>query len=186
MSTFQSLNFSNKKALVRVDFNVPLDKSFKITDDTRIKAALPTINHILGQGGAVILFSHLGRPEAKLKPDGSIDKEKFTLRHLVAHLSEALGRPVQFCDELRGEKLKSMAAALKPGEVLLMENTRFEAGEEKNDAALAKQLAELGDGVRAVGDALHVGRRARHQRGELRSLGIDHAVAGEDGEALRR
>ena len=158
MSTFQSLNFSNKKALVRVDFNVPLDKSFKITDDTRITAALPTINHILGQGGAVILFSHLGRPEAKLKPDGSIDKEKFTLRHLVAHLSEALGRPVQFCDELRGEKLKAVAAALKPGEVLLMENTRFEAGEEKCDPELSKEWASLADLY--VNDAFGTAHRA--------------------------
>jgi len=158
MTEFTSLDFANKKVLVRVDFNVPLDKSFKITDDTRMKAALSTINRILKKGGAVILFSHLGRPEAKLKPDGSIDKGKFTLRHLVPHLSELLGRPVQFCDELRGKKLQTMASNLKMGEVLLMENTRFEAGEEKCDPQLSAEWASLADVY--INDAFGTAHRA--------------------------
>lgn len=158
MTGFTAIDFTNKKVLIRVDFNVPLDKSYKITDDTRIKAALPTINRVLNKGGAVILFSHLGRPEAKLKPDGSIDKEKFTMGHLVSHLSSLLERPVQFCDELRGGKLKSMAANLKAGEVLLMENTRFEAGEEKCDPDLSAEWASLADVY--INDAFGTAHRA--------------------------
>jgi len=158
MTEFTSLDFAGKKVLVRVDFNVPLDKSFKITDDTRIKAALSTINRILKKGGAVILFSHLGRPEAKLKPDGSIDKAKFTLHHLVSHLSELLGKPVQFCDELRGKKLEDMAENLKMGEVLLMENTRFEPGEEKCDPQLSAEWASLADVY--INDAFGTAHRA--------------------------
>ena len=139
------LDFNGKKALVRVDFNVPLDKEYHITDDTRIRAAVPTIKHILNHGGAAILMSHLGRPLKKLKEDGSIDREKFTLKHVVPHLSELLGVNVQFCDETVGEKAERIAAALKPGEVLLLENTRFEAGETKGDENLAKKMAALGD-----------------------------------------
>jgi phosphoglycerate kinase len=139
------LDFNNKKALVRVDFNVPLDKDFNITDDTRMRAAVPTIRQILDQGGAAILMSHLGRPLKKLKEDGSIDREKFTLKHLVPHLSELLGTKVQFCDETVGEKALSMTQALSPGEVLLLENTRFEAGETKGDEALARAMAALGE-----------------------------------------
>lgn len=131
--------------LVRVDFNVPLDKSYQITDDTRIRAAVPTIQHILQQGGAAILMSHLGRPEEKLNSDGSINVEKFTLRHLVAPTAELLGAPVQFCPELVGPTASAMAANLQPGEVLLLENTRFLKGESKGDQELAKQLAALGD-----------------------------------------
>lgn len=139
------IDFNQKKALVRVDFNVPLDKNYAITDDTRMRAALPTLQHILSQGGAVILMSHLGRPEAKLNPDGSINVERFTLRHLVAHLSELLQRPVAFCPELVGSEATRMASELKSGEVLILENTRFLAGESKGDEALAQQLAQLGD-----------------------------------------
>lgn len=139
------INFNQKKVLVRVDFNVPLDKNYAITDDTRMRAALPTLLHILNQGGAVILMSHLGRPEAKLNPDGSINVDRFTLRHLVPHLSELLQRPVQFCPELVGDVASQMAAALQPGAVLLLENTRFLEGESKGDAALARQLADLGE-----------------------------------------
>ena len=154
----RSLDFKNKKVLIRVDFNVPLDKTFTITDDTRIKAALPTINHVLDHGGAVILFSHLGRPEAKLLPDGSIDKAKFTINHLTNHLAAILKRPVQFCDELRGEKLRKAAADLKPGEVLLMENTRFEPGEEKCDPVLSQEWASLADLY--INDAFGTAHRA--------------------------
>jgi phosphoglycerate kinase len=158
MSTFTSLDFNGKKVLMRVDFNVPLDKTFHITDDTRMKAAVPTINHVLDHGGSVILFSHLGRPEAKLKADGSIDKEKFTLKHLVDHLSELLNRPIAFCDQTRGEVLKNAAASLQPGEVLLLENTRFEPGEEKCDPELSKEWASLADLY--VNDAFGTAHRA--------------------------
>ncbi len=152
------LNFNQKKVLVRVDFNVPLDKQYNITDDTRIRAAVPTIRHILDQGGAAILMSHLGRPEDKLNPDGSINKEKFTLRHLVGHLSDLLGVKVQFCEELVGEKATAAAAQLKSGEVLMLENTRFYPGETKGDKALAQQLAALGDMY--VNDAFGTAHRA--------------------------
>ena len=152
------LNFKDKKALIRVDFNVPLDSNNHITDDTRIRGALPTIKHILDQGGAAILMSHLGRPTKKLLPDGSIDKEKFTLHHVVGHLSDLLGVEVQFCDELVGEKATKMAAALQPGQVLILENTRFEPGETKGDEGLARQLAELADVY--VNDAFGTAHRA--------------------------
>ncbi len=154
----KDIDFKGKKALVRVDFNVPLDEGGNITDDTRIRAALPTIRHILDQGGAVILLSHLGRPQKKRKADGSIDVERFTLRHIVGHLSELLGREVQFCPEPVGEQARQMAAALQPGEVLLLENTRFEPGEEKGDEALARQWAELADVY--VNDAFGTAHRA--------------------------
>ena len=152
------IDFQNKKVLLRVDFNVPLDKSYQITDDTRMRAAVPTLNYILGNGGAAILMSHLGRPEDKLLPDGSINVEKFTLRHLVPHLSELLGRPVQFCPEFVGDEAAKMAAALQPGEVLLLENTRFLTGESKGDEALARQLADMGDAY--VNDAFGSAHRA--------------------------
>ncbi|HMQ61155.1 MAG TPA: phosphoglycerate kinase [Flavilitoribacter sp.] len=139
------LDFKGKKALVRVDFNVPLDKEYHITDDTRIRAAIPTIRHILDHGGSVILMSHFDRPLKKLLPDGSIDKEKFTLRHLLGRLSELLSVKVQFCETTVGPEAGKMAAALQPGQVLLLENTRFYKGEEKGDEELARQMAELGD-----------------------------------------
>ncbi|MCO6478364.1 MAG: phosphoglycerate kinase [Phaeodactylibacter sp.] len=152
------IDYKGKKALVRVDFNVPLDSNFNITDDTRIRGALPTIRHILDNGGAAILMSHLGRPTKKLLPDGSIDKEKFTLNHVVGHLSELLNVKVKFCNELVGDKAQKMAAGLQPGEVLVLENTRFEPGETKGDESLAKQLAKLGDVY--VNDAFGTAHRA--------------------------
>jgi phosphoglycerate kinase len=139
------IDFKGKRVLVRVDFNVPLDKSYHITDDTRMRAAVPTLQYILGHGGAIILMSHLGRPEEKLLPDGSINVEKFTLRHLVGHLSELLGVAVRFSPEFAGPEALKMASALKPGEVLLLENTRFLKGESKGDEGLARQLAEMAD-----------------------------------------
>ncbi len=139
------INFKDQTVLMRVDFNVPLNAQHEVTDDTRIRAAVPTIQHILDEGGAVVLLSHLGRPLKKKKEDGSIDREKFSLRHTVGRLSELLGRPVQFCEETVGETAKQMARNLKPGEVLLLENTRFYPGEEKGDEDLARQMAELGD-----------------------------------------
>ena len=154
-----NLDFKAKKALVRVDFNVPLDKkTLAITDDTRMRAAVPTIKAILEQGGAVILMSHFDRPLKKLKEDGSIDVERFTLRHLVAHLSELLGRPVQFANDCLGEEAVEKSKNLKAGEVLLLENTRFYKGEEKGDVEMAKKLASLGDIY--INDAFGTAHRA--------------------------
>lgn len=151
-----NLNVKNKKVLVRVDFNVPLNSERQITDDTRIRGALPTIRYILDNGGAAILMSHLGRP--KPGPDGSIDVERFTLRHLVNHLSALTGAEVHFCPELVGDEAAEMAAALPMGQILLLENTRFHAGETKGDEKLARQLAELGDVY--VNDAFGSAHRA--------------------------
>ena len=138
MKTIDNYNFHGKKVLVRVDFNVPLNDHFEITDDTRIRAAIPTIQKIRNEGGAVILMSHLGRP--KNGPE-----DKFSLRHLVSHLSDKLGTPVQFADDCIGTQAKEKAAALKPGEVLLLENLRFYKEETKGDESFAKKLSELAD-----------------------------------------
>ncbi len=138
-----NLDFNNKKVLVRVDFNVPLNDKYKITDDTRIRAALPTIKHILKAGGAVILMSHLGRPQKKLNEDGSINREKFSLQHLIPHLNKLLRKKVQFSEETVGKNAKKLAKALQPGEVLLLENTRFHKEEAAGDEAFAKNLASL-------------------------------------------
>jgi len=153
-----TLNFKDKKALIRVDFNVPLDKAYNITDDTRIREALPTIKHILEQGGSVILMSHLGRPLEKLNADGSINKEKFTLNHLMKYLKRKLKVKVHFADDCVGKMATKKAAALKPGEVLLLENTRFYPEEEKGDEAFAQKLAALGDIY--VNDAFGTAHRA--------------------------
>jgi len=154
-----TLNFDKKKALVRVDFNVPLDKeTFEITDDTRIRAALPTIKKILADGGAAILMSHLGRPLKKLKDDGSIDVQTFTLEHVVAHVSKLLDTKVHFCPETVGATAEKMAKELPFGEVLIVENTRFSKEEKKGDDAFAKQLAKLGDVY--VNDAFGTAHRA--------------------------
>jgi phosphoglycerate kinase len=152
------INFNGKKALVRVDFNVPLDKQFNITDDTRIQAAMPTLKQILSDGGAIILMSHFGRPDEKLLPDGTIDYAKFTLRHIVKHLSSVLGRDVQFCEETVGEKATAMAADLKAGEVLLLENTRFYKEEKKGNVEFAEKLSKFGDVY--VNDAFGSAHRA--------------------------
>lgn len=152
------IDFQGKKVLVRVDFNVPLDKSYQITDDTRMQAAIPTLRYILDHGGAIILMSHLGRPEEKLLPDGSINVEKFTLRHLVGHLSELLGTTVRFSPEFSGPEAVRLSSALKPGEVLLLENTRFLKGESKGDEVLARELAAMGDAY--INDAFGSAHRA--------------------------
>ncbi|MCE7039925.1 phosphoglycerate kinase [Dyadobacter sp. CY312] len=138
MTTLDSYNFSGKKALVRVDFNVPLNDKFEITDDTRIRATIPTISKILDEGGSVILMSHLGRPK-----DGPT--EKYSLKHLVNPLSLILGKTVKFADDSIGESAVELAAALEPGEVLLLENLRFYKEEEKGDEAFAEKLSKLGD-----------------------------------------
>lgn len=141
----EQIDFKHKKALVRVDFNVPLDKRLRVTDDTRIRAALPTIHYILEQGGAVVLMSHLERPLKKLLPDGSIDRKRFTLKNILGRLSKLLGKRVLFAEDCIGPVAEQAVAKLKPGQVLLLENTRFHKGEEKGDDPMARQLALLGD-----------------------------------------
>lgn len=151
MQTVDSYNFAGKKALVRVDFNVPLDKDYTITDDTRIKATIPTINKILADGGSAIMMSHLGRPK-----DGPTDK--YSLKHLIPNLSATFGREVKFADDCIGEQATKLAASLKPGELLLLENLRFYKEEEKGDVAFAEKLAKLGDVW--VNDAFGTAHRA--------------------------
>ena len=152
MSVFQDFSFAGKKALVRVDFNVPLNEQFQITDDTRMRATVKTINKILQDGGSVILMSHLGRPK-----DGPTNK--YSLKHVVAHLSELLGgKEVQFADDCIGADAVNKAAALQAGQVLLLENLRFYKEEEKGDTAFAEKLAKLGDVY--VNDAFGTAHRA--------------------------
>ncbi|HMV14851.1 MAG TPA: phosphoglycerate kinase [Chitinophagales bacterium] len=158
MQTVDSINFNNKRALVRVDFNVPFDKQFNITDDTRIKAALPTINKILNDGGSVVLTSHLGRPLKKLKDDGTVDIEKFSLKHVVDRLSFLLAKTVLFAPDCIDENSKHLSANLQNGQILLLENTRFHKGEEKGDEDFAAQLAYHGDVY--VNDAFGSAHRA--------------------------
>ncbi|MEL6987961.1 MAG: phosphoglycerate kinase, partial [Bacteroidota bacterium] len=147
-----------QKVLTRVDFNVPLDKAFNITDDTRMQKALPTLKHILDNEGALIIMSHLGRPQKKKKEDGSIDVERFTLRHLVDHLSSLLEVEVQFAVDCVGEEASTKAAQLKSGEVLLLENTRFHPEEAKGEAHFAAALASLADIY--INDAFGTAHRA--------------------------
>ncbi len=151
MQTVSNYNFSGKKALVRVDFNVPLNERFEITDDTRIKATIPTIQKILKDGGSVILMSHLGRPK-----DGPI--EKYSLKHLVTPLSIVFGVKVQFAPDCIGEEAVELAQNLQPGEILLLENLRFYKEEEKGDEAFAQKLARLGNVW--VNDAFGTAHRA--------------------------
>ncbi|MCC7231507.1 MAG: phosphoglycerate kinase [Bacteroidia bacterium] len=158
MITAGNISFSGVRALVRVDFNVPMDKSFHITDDSRIRAALPTIRKILADGGSVVLMSHLGRPQKKLKEDGSLDREKFTLQHTVKRASELLGRPVLFSDDCIGEEAFQLSSSLKPGEVLLLENLRFYKEEEKGSRDFAGKLAR--HGTYYVNDAFGTAHRA--------------------------
>jgi len=152
MSKFSDYNFNGRKALIRVDFNVPLNDKFEITDDTRMRAAVPTIQKILKDGGAVILMSHLGRPK-----DGPTDK--YSLKHLVYHLISLLnGATVKFAEDCVGPVAEKAAADLQMGEVLLLENLRFHKAEEKGDAAFAEQLSKLGDVY--VNDAFGTAHRA--------------------------
>ncbi|MDX2444768.1 MAG: phosphoglycerate kinase [Bacteroidales bacterium] len=138
MKTIEDLNFSGKKVLVRVDFNVPLNENFEITDDTRIQAALPTIKKIIDSGGSPILMSHLGRPKDAYDA-------KFSLKHIVPHLAELIGKPVKFATDCIGSENVEIAENLLPGEVLLLENLRFHKEEKQGDEEFAKKLAELGD-----------------------------------------
>lgn len=150
MKTLNDFNFKNKKALIRVDFNVPLNDNFEVTDDTRIVAAKPTINKILNDGGSCILMSHLGRPKGK--------QDEFSLRHISKKVEEILGVNVIFVDDCIGEKAEQVAKDLKPGQILLLENLRFYKEEEAGDVAFAKQLATLGDVY--VNDAFGTAHRA--------------------------
>ena len=132
--TIDQFNFAGKKAIVRVDFNVPLDENFNITDDTRMRAALPTLKKILADGGSVIIGSHLGRPKGPA--------DKFSLKHILKHLEELLGVEVQFANDCMGEEAAVKAAALQPGEVLLLENLRFYAEEEGKPRGLAEDATD--------------------------------------------
>jgi len=156
MSPFSQHSFANEKALIRVDFNVPLNDKYEITDDNRMRAAIPTIQKVLKGGGSVILMSHLGRPK-----DGPT--EKYSLKHLIPHLQELLNSggtktTVLFANDCIGEPATTAAAQLKPGQVLLLENLRFHKEEEKGDKAFAEQLAHLGDVY--VNDAFGTAHRA--------------------------
>ena len=151
MKTIDQLNFEGKKALIRVDFNVPLNDKFEITDDTRIAAAIPTINKIIKDGGSVILMSHLGRP--KNGPEA-----KFSLKHLVNHLSKALNVNVKFVTDCIGSEVETTVSHLKAGEVLLLENLRFYAEEQNGDTDFANKLAKLADVY--VNDAFGTAHRA--------------------------
>ncbi len=151
MKTINDINFKGKRALIRVDFNVPLDKSFNVTDDNRIRATIPTLKKILADGGSCILMSHLGRP--KEGPE-----EKYSLKHAIKKTEELLGTSVKFAGDCIGDEAFKLSAALKPGEVLLLENLRFYKQEEKGDVAFAEKLSKHGDIY--VNDAFGTAHRA--------------------------
>ncbi len=151
MKTINDISFAGKKALIRVDFNVPQDENKNVTDNTRIVAAKPTIDKILNDGGSVIIMTHLGRPKGKVNPD-------FSLSHIVGDVSKVLGKEVKFASDCIGEVAEKAAAELKPGEVLLLENLRFYNEEEAGDVEFAGKLAKLGDIY--VNDAFGTAHRA--------------------------
>jgi phosphoglycerate kinase len=151
MKTINDINFSGKRALIRVDFNVPLDKSFNVTDDNRIRATIPTINKILKDGGSAVLMSHLGRPK-----EGPEDK--YSLKHTIKKTEELLGRPVKFAGDCIGDEAYKLSGTLKPGEVLVLENLRFYKQEEKGDLAFSEKLSKHGDIY--VNDAFGTAHRA--------------------------
>jgi phosphoglycerate kinase len=150
MKTIFEINFKNKKALIRVDFNVPLDENFKVTDANRIEAAKPTIDKILNDGGAVILMSHLARPKGK--------EQNYSLSHIIYKIEEVLGKKVKFASDCRGVIAKEAAANLQNGEILVLENLRFYPEEEAGDVEFSKELASLGDVY--VNDAFGTAHRA--------------------------
>ncbi|MFK8268813.1 phosphoglycerate kinase [Capnocytophaga cynodegmi] len=151
MKTIDNFNFKDKKALIRVDFNVPLDENFKVTDNTRIEAAKPTIEKILNDGGSVVLMSHLGRPKGE-------KNQKYSLKHIVDEVSKELGKPVIFVDDCVGENVEKAVAAAPSGSVILLENLRFYAEEEKGNEDFSAKLAKLGDIY--VNDAFGTAHRA--------------------------
>ncbi|ADQ82250.1 phosphoglycerate kinase [Riemerella anatipestifer] len=150
MKTIKDYNFQGKRALIRVDFNVPQNEKLEVTDNTRIQAAKPSIDKILNDGGSVVILTHLGRPK------GQVD-EQFSLKHILLEVSKVLGREVKFCPVIVGEEAEKMTAELKAGEVLLMENVRFYEGEEKGDKNFAESLSKLGDAY--VNDAFGTAHR---------------------------
>ena len=170
--TIRDILVAGKRVLVRVDFNVPLDEELHITDDTRIKAAIPTIQYLLDQGAAVILMSHLGRPKGQL-----VDSMRLT--PVAKRLSELLGRPVQMAADCVGPEVEALAKALQPGQVLLLENLRFHKEEEKNDLDFARQLASLGEIY--VNDAFGTAHRA-HASTE----GVTHYLPGVAGFLMEK
>jgi len=170
--TVRDVDVKGKRALVRVDFNVPLDAERNITDDTRIRASLPTIQYLLDNGAAVILMSHLGRPK------GAVN-EKYSLAPVAQRLSTLLGRPVQMAPDSVGPQVEAQAKALQPGQVLLLENLRFHKEEEKNDAEFAKQLGSLGEIY--VNDAFGSAHRA-HASTE----GVTHSLPGVAGFLMEK
>jgi len=151
MKTIKDFDFKNKKALVRVDFNVPQDENLKVTDNTRIVSVKPTVDKILADGGSVILMTHLGRPKGEVN-------DKYSLKNILDEVSSVLGKEVKFVDESIGEKAEQAAAELHPGEILLLENLRFHNEEEKGDEAFAEKLSKLGDAY--VNDAFGTAHRA--------------------------
>ncbi|SEH63921.1 phosphoglycerate kinase [Epilithonimonas hominis] len=151
MKTIKDFDFKNKKALVRVDFNVPQDENLNVTDNTRIVAVKPTVDKILADGGSVILMTHLGRPKGEVN-------DKYSLKHILSEVSKVLGQEVKFVEESIGEKGEQAAAELQPGEILLLENLRFHNEEEKGDESFAEQLSKLGDAY--VNDAFGTAHRA--------------------------
>ncbi len=151
MKSLNDINFKNKRALVRVDFNVPLDKSFNVTDDNRIRATIPTIKKILADGGSVVLMSHLGRPKGG-------PEEKYSLKHTLKTLETLVSTSAQFASDCISEEAFKQSAALKPGEILLLENLRFYKEEEKGDLAFAEKLSKHGDVY--VNDAFGTAHRA--------------------------
>jgi phosphoglycerate kinase len=169
--TIRDIDVSNKRVLVRVDFNVPLDDQQHITDDTRIKAALPTIRYLLEHGAAVILMSHLGRPKGRI--------ETLSLKPVAQRLSELLSQPVEIADDCVGEDVAHRVEVLKSGQVLLLENLRFHADEEKNDASFAQQLASLADIY--VNDAFGTAHRA-HASTE----GVTHHLPSVAGDLIEK
>jgi len=167
-ATLRDIAIRGKRLFVRVDFNVPLSKAGEVTDDTRIRAALPTISYALQEGASVILTSHLGRPRGRVDP-------AFSLRPVAARLQELLGKPVPLAPDCIGAETEALARALAPGEVLLLENLRFHAAEEANDAAFAQALARLGDVF--VNDAFGAAHRAHASTAGIAAY-LQPAVAG--------
>ena len=151
MKTIKQFDFSGKKALVRVDFNVPQDENLKVTDNTRITAVKPTIEKILSDGGSVILMTHLGRPKGE-------KNDKYSLKHILPEIEKILGKSVKFAEDCISEEAVKLASELKSGEILLLENLRFYNEEEKGDKAFAEKLAKLGDAY--VNDAFGTAHRA--------------------------
>jgi len=186
--SLKDLDVAGKKVLVRVDFNVPLDADNNVTDDTRISKAAPTITYLLENGAAIILMSHLGRPLKDKLEDGSVNREKYSLAPVVSTLEDHVGCQVSFVPDTIGEEAKAAVAALEPGHILLLENTRFYAGEEKGDEDLARAMAELADVY--VNDAFGAAHRehastatvARFFEPDQKSFGllIDSELAGAE------